>query len=302
MSKPDLDQLRIERDPEHEAAGRTGLWIVLIALLIGAAAGGYWFWPDPAVEITTATVRELRSDVASTVLNASGYVTARCKVTVSSKVTGKVMEVMIEEGMRVEKNQVLARLDDSNVRASHALAEAQLSAVRTAKKETQALLTEAELNFQRTSQLVERGLASEAELDRNRALTDSLAARLELREADIEVAKRTLAIYEQQLDDNIIRAPFAGVVVAKNAQPGEMISPISAGGGFTRTGIGTLVDMDSLEIEIDVTRFRRDSRIGWSRPEYPRRRISRPDGPVRIRQVNLAEPDWRPGPPQPGHR
>ena len=154
--------------------------------------------------------------------------------------------------MTVEQDQILARLDDSNVRASHALAEAQLRSARTARKETRALLTEAELNLDRTRQLVDQDLASDAELDRNRALTGSLAARLELRDAEVEVAARNLAIWQQQLDDTIIRAPFTGVVVAKNAQPGEMISPVSAGGGFTRTGIGTIVDMSSLEIEIDV--------------------------------------------------
>ncbi len=200
----------------------------------------------------TAVAREISSQVASTVLNASGYVTARRQATVSSKFTGKVMEVLIEEGMEVEKDQVLARLDDSNVRTSYALAEAQLRAAETSRKETQALLSEARAIFKRTTNLVDRKLASEAEMDRARAGSESLAARLERREADVHVAEKQLDVYRQQLEDTIIRAPFAGVVVAKNAQPGEMISPVSAGGGFTRTGIGTIVDMDSLEIEIDV--------------------------------------------------
>ncbi|MEJ2534920.1 MAG: efflux RND transporter periplasmic adaptor subunit, partial [Gammaproteobacteria bacterium] len=176
----------------------------------------------------------------------------RRQATVSSKFTAQVREVFIEEGMEVEEGQVLARLDDANLRRSFELAEARLHAAETARKETEALLREARANFERTREIVERQLASAAELDRTRAAADSLAARLERLQADVEVAARERDVIAQQLDDAVIRAPFAGVVVAKNAQPGEMISPVSAGGGFTRTGIGTIVDMDSLEIEIDV--------------------------------------------------
>jgi RND family efflux transporter MFP subunit len=163
-----------------------------------------------------------------------------------------VTEVLIEEGMQVEEGQVLARLDDSNLRPALALAEAQMESARRGAAETEALLTEAQLNFERSQRLVEKQLASAAELDRTRAQAKSLAAQWERKQADIDVAARQVDIYRQQLEDSIIRAPFAGVVVAKNAQPGEMISPVSAGGGFTRTGIGTIVDMASLEIEIDV--------------------------------------------------
>jgi HlyD family secretion protein len=227
-------------------------WIIIILLLLSAT--GYWFYlkQDAAIEVRTAVAREISSQVASTVLNASGYVTARRQATVSSKFTGKVMEVLIEEGMAVEKDQVLARLDDSNVATSYALSEARLKSSKTSLKETQALLNEANAIIKRTKNLVDRQLASEAEMDRARAGSESLAAQLERKYADVEVAEKQLDVYRQQMEDTVIRAPFAGVVVAKNAQPGEMISPVSAGGGFTRTGIGTIVDMSSLEIEIDV--------------------------------------------------
>jgi HlyD family secretion protein len=252
MQKPALDQLRIERKPEKESSNWP--WLVGVLLLItgSAAAWFYWFSPIAATEVRTVVARELKSQAAGTVLNASGYVTARRKATVSSKFTGKVTEVLIEEGMRVETGQVLARLDDSNVSASFELARAQLVSAQKGLKETETLLNEAQINFERSRRLVERELASEAELDRSRALAGSLTAQLERKRADVQVAERRLDIYRQQLEDMIIRAPFAGVIVAKNAQPGEMISPVSAGGGFTRTGIGTIVDMSSLEIEIDV--------------------------------------------------
>jgi RND family efflux transporter MFP subunit len=187
-----------------------------------------------------------------TVLNASGYVTARRQATVSSKVTAKVMEVLIEEGMEVKKGQILARLDATNVETSLRLAEAELRAAQTALEETRVQSHEAQLNLERTKALVAEEVVSQAELDRVQAAADALLARLERQRQEEAVAESRLAVWQQQLEDTIIRAPFDGVVTTKNAQPGEMISPVSAGGGFTRTGIGTVVDMSSLEVEVDV--------------------------------------------------
>jgi len=252
MQTSKLDQLKIDREPETESAGRSWPLVVIVLLILSAL--GYWFFlkPAEALEVRTVAAREISNQAASTVLNASGYVTARRQATVSSKFTGKVVEVLIEEGMQVEQDQVLARLDDSNVATSYALAAARLNSAKTSLKETQALLNEANAIFSRTKNLLERQLVSQAEMDRARAGAESLAAQLERKQADVLVAEKQLDVYRQQLEDTVIRAPFAGVVVAKNAQPGEMISPVSAGGGFTRTGIGTIVDMSSLEIEIDV--------------------------------------------------
>jgi len=252
MNRPSLDELRIERKPERRATAWP--WIVLAVVLVAASTAGFFYWSGSArtIAVQTAIAREIQKTSASTVLNASGYVTARRQATVSSKFTGKVTEVLIEEGMDVETGQVLARLDDSNVRASYELARAQLVSAQKGLNETESLLNEARVNLERSQRLVDQKLASVAELDRSKALEGSLAAQLERKRADVEVAARQVDIYAQQLEDTIIRAPFDGVIVAKNAQPGEMISPVSAGGGFTRTGIGTIVDMDSLEIEIDV--------------------------------------------------
>lgn len=252
METSKLDQLRIEREPEE--ASRPSRWpaFIVITVVLTAAASWWFLKPAAAIEVRTVVAREVSNQVVNTVLNASGYVTARRQATVSSKFTGKVVEVLIEEGMEVEKDQVLARLDDANVATSYALAEAQLRSAETSRKETQALLSEARAIFRRTKNLVDQESASEAEMDRARAGSESLAARLESKQAGVRVAEKQLDVYRQQMEDTIIRAPFAGVIVAKNAQPGEMISPVSAGGGFTRTGIGTIVDMGSLEIEIDV--------------------------------------------------
>jgi RND family efflux transporter MFP subunit len=213
---------------------------------------GLWLAAGSPAPVATAVAREVAVGGQRTVLNASGYVTARRQATVSSKVTGKVIEVMIEEGMVVEEGEVLARLDASNVKASFDLAEAKLRAARASLSETEVRIREAGLDLHRIARLVDEKVASQAELDRARAEADSLRARLVRLQEDVTVAGRELALWRQQLEDTVIRAPFDGVVVTKNAQPGEMISPVSAGGGFTRTGIGTIVDMSSLEIEVDV--------------------------------------------------
>ena len=217
-----------------------------------AGVAGWWHLRAGAIEVQTAVARETGGGGDRTVLNASGYVTARRAATVSSKVTGKVIEVLIEEGMKVTNNQVVARLDDSNVKASLDVAQAQLASAKAALEQTRAQLKQASQEYQRTTELAKQHIASQSDLDLAESNAKSLAAHLAQQELDITVADRQLASWQQQLDDMTIRAPFDGVITTKDAQPGEMISPVSAGGGFTRTGIGTIVDMASLEIEIDV--------------------------------------------------
>jgi len=218
------------------------------------AAGAIWWLRRPgAIAVHTVLVREANGNgIERTVLNASGYVTARRQATVSSKVTGKVTEVLVEEGMKVQEGQILARIDDTNVKTSLRLAEAQLVSATNALAETRVRIREADQELQRQTGLVKNQIATQADYDHAEASLLALQARLEQQQADVTVAQKQVAYWEQQLDDTIIRAPFSGIVTSKNAQPGEMISPISAGGGFTRTGICTIVDMESLEIEIDV--------------------------------------------------
>ncbi|HSF13923.1 MAG TPA: efflux RND transporter periplasmic adaptor subunit [Vicinamibacteria bacterium] len=246
-----LDDLKIDRSERNER--RSMAWLVWAILATVALAGIGALWSRPSGKIvSTATARVSEAQGEQTVLNASGYVTARRRATVSSKVTAKVLEVLIEEGMEVREGQILARLDSSNTEASLNLAAAELRAARTALEETRVQLEEAALQLERTKALVRDAVLSQAELDRVQATTDSLQARLERQREEVEVAERRVAVWEQQLEDTVIRAPFDGIVTTKDAQPGEMISPVSAGGGFTRTGIGTVVDMSSLEIEVDV--------------------------------------------------
>lgn len=247
-----LDSLRIER-PEKSSNGALGALaaVVLIALL---AAGGVLAWKNrpKTAEVQTVTVQPSKPGGKRTLLNASGYVTARRAATVASKVTGKVVEVMVEEGMEVEEGQILAKIDSSNVEQSLELALARLASASQAIEETKANLNQAEIDLRRTTALASRGVAADAELDRDQTSVRLFSARLQRQMAEIAVAEREVEVWKQQLDDTIIRAPFAGIVTTKDAQPGEIISPMSAGGSFTRTGICTIVDMNSLEIEVDV--------------------------------------------------
>src|SRR5262245_16809978 len=245
-----LKELRIDRTAPRRPRSRAGL-ITVLALLVGLTVAGLaWHAARPVPPTVQVAVARPAGEGPGPVLDASGYVTARRQATVSAKITGKVTEVLIEEGMRVKEGDVMARLDDTEARAQLGLAEAQLTAARSQVSEIRALLVQAERDWDRQPELFRRDLVAEQSLDAARAQRDSLRARLANTEEQIRVAQESVTVARVLLDNTEIRAPFSGVVVAKAAQPGEMISPISAGGGFTRTGIGTIVDMESLEIQV----------------------------------------------------
>lgn len=231
-------------------------WVKWVMLLVLAAGGGYagyqWLNRERPLEVEAMAVTERAAGAQASVLNASGYVTARRRATISSKVTGKLVEVNVEEGMAVREGQILARLDDSAARAAHALAQAQFVAAQGAMRETEVRLAEAHVTLKRYVQLAADGIGTQADMDRSRAEADSLTARIASSREQINVAERQVALLQTDLDNMIVRAPFSGVAISKDAQAGEMVSPVSAGGGFTRTGISTIVDMKSLEIEVDV--------------------------------------------------
>ena len=276
--KDDLASLKIDHSARAGGGRRTGLLVAV--LLVGALAAGGWFYAQRVQAETVRTVSvasESGGASPGAVLNASGYVTARRRATVSSKVTGKVMEVLIEEGQAVRKGQVVARLDDSQLRAALAVAKAQVEAARKSTAEDEARLREAQLTQARLQALIKENVVGRAEVDTANAQVESLTARIAMARQQVEVAETQVRAIETDLNDMTVRAPFNGVAISKDAQAGEMISPVSAGGGFTRTGIGTIVDMSSLEIEVDVS----ESYINRVRPRQP------------VEAVLDAYPDWR---------
>ena len=273
-----LDQLKIDRSA-HEPAGVSipiVATIAVVAAIIGVAGGAMYLGGDtpiaseapPAAAPARAAAPRSSEPTASEatppetpaapvpsdarILNASGYITARRIATVSSQITGLITEVNVEEGMVVERGQVLARLDDEIVSVDLRLARARLDSQRAFIDNVTANLAEAERVYKRATRLRPENLVSEAQLSEATARYDALQADLKRAESDINVLELEVQRQQERLDDHIIRAPYAGVVTVKNAQTGEIVSPGSAGGGFTRTGICTIVDMDSLEIEVDV--------------------------------------------------
>jgi RND family efflux transporter MFP subunit len=271
---PDLSGLKI--DERERRAGLRVPWRLLgLAALLMLVGAGYWFYArTPVVEV--ATVRVVPAGRPA-VLNASGYVTPRRRATIAAKITGRVNEVFAEEGMRVKVGQVLATLDDSDARARLLSAEAEQTATAATLADLRVNLANAERDRQRSEALWKDGAVSEQSVDQARTAVESLRARIALAEEQVRAAAARAKVAEQDLENTVIRAPFAGLVVSKDAQRGEMVSPISAGGGFTRTGIATIVDMTSLEIEVDVN----ESSLARVTSDQP------------VQAVLDAYPDWK---------
>jgi HlyD family secretion protein len=274
-----LEALRIDRSAR--GSGGVPVWAWVLVLVLAAAGVAAWFWARAprALEVKVATVEQPKATGPGgpAVLNASGYVVARRRATVSSKITGRVVEVLVEEGKPVRKDQVLARLDPATAERGLALAQAELEATRLGVAENKVRLDQARLNLQRYRSLRADGIANQADLDNAETEVRAIEARLALWNEQVRVAERQVAVRQNDVNDTVIVAPFTGVAISKDAQPGEMISPVSAGGGFTRTGICTIVDMLSLEIEVDVNE------------SY----INRVSPAQRVEATLDAYPDWR---------
>jgi len=252
-----LQQLRIEREVDDDGARRWRGWrlalLIAVACLAVAALGAWLLLQAPHFEVEAAVaVAPSGAGGSTAILQATGYVTARREATVSAQITGALTSVLIEEGEHVKAGQVLAQLDDSAQRASLAQAQAQVAAARALLAQVQAQLEQARRDNQRNQDLIDRKLVSQQALETSQTQVATLSAQVDSQRKQVELADATLRGAQVQLDYTTVRAPFTGVIIAKAAQAGEIISPISAGGGFTRTGVGTIVDMDSLEIEVDV--------------------------------------------------
>jgi len=265
-----LNQLRIDRSEPPSSGGGAKWWATGVAVIIIAASGIWYLMRPTGVPITTAVAQAVASggsgaSVGPSLLDASGYIVARRRATVSSKVTGKVVKVMLEEGQRVEAGQIIALLDDSNWRASLAQSRAQLQQAEASVDSAQTAFDDAKPIFERSEKQKAAAVISAQSYDESHAQFNVAHNNLLVAQRALELARAGVEVAQRNLDDTVIRAPFAGIVTEKSAQPGEMVSPISAGGGFTRTGIGTIVDMESLEVEVDVS----ENFINRVRPQQP---------------------------------
>lgn len=278
-----LKQLRIDRNQREDVdgGGHRGRWIalgVVLVLLLVLGAGGWWWMAHRPVLVQTAVAASPgKQGEAGAVLEATGYVTARRQATVSAQITGTLTEVLIEEGDHVTKGQILARLEDSGYRANLDAALASAQAAQAQVAQLQAQLVQARADAARLDALVGRGLVSKQAAEQARTAVASDQAQVDAQRRQVAAAQAQARVAQVNYDYTVVRAPFAGVVTDKAAQVGEIVSPLSAGGGFTRTGVGTIVDMDSLEIDVDVN----EAYIGRVQPGMP------------AEAVLDAYPDWR---------
>ncbi len=271
-----LNQLRIDRTADVESDGSTRRWVFIgcaVVLVLALGAGAWWFLLKPSgTPVADAVAKEAPGgsvaggrSVGASMLDASGYVVARRQATVASKSILRVTDVLIEEGQRVEEGEVIARLDDSNTRANLLQAQAQVTQAEANLKAAKVALDDATPIFRRNEQQFEAKVISEQALDTARQAFNAAQSDYNVRQQALEVARANLLVAQRIQEDTIVRAPFSGVVVTKAAQAGEIVSPSSAGGGFTRTGICTIVDMDSLEVEVDVS----ENFINRVKPKQP---------------------------------
>jgi RND family efflux transporter MFP subunit len=274
----DLSGLKIDDRARSSGSGRRKKRLLATAgvvILLMTAAFLVTRTGTPLVAVAEA---RLGGDPAmATLLNASGYITPRRRATIAAKITARVVDVYVDEGMVVAEGQLLARLDDSDAQRRLQAARAERSATVAQIASLRVNLVDAEREWRRQEELRADGFASVQALDQARTAAESLRAQVAAVEEQVKTAEAQIAMAQQDVDNCTVRAPFAGVVVSKDAQRGEMVSPLSAGGGFTRTGIATIVDMDSIEIEVDVNE------------SY----IARVEPGQRVEAVLDAYPDWR---------
>jgi RND family efflux transporter MFP subunit len=283
---PDLSALRIDERARNSGEKSTVWRIVAVAVFVvalGIFAVLFLRAKTPAVELATA--KPAGEGRAAALLNASGYVTPRRRATVAAKITARVVEMLADEGMIVQAGQVLARLDDSDAQKRLAAARAGLDVARANVPVLEVNLANAERELKRQQDLEKDGVASVQALDLARTTRDGLKAQLGAAHEGVLQGQANVAMAEQDVENCTVRAPFAGIVVSKDAQPGEMVSPVSAGSGYTRTGIATIVDMDSLEIEVDVSesyiaRVTPEQKVVATLDAYPDWQI-----PARVRTV-----------------
>lgn len=276
-AKPDLSSLRIGEG--QRKSGKTGKRLGVFAAMLGVlviVTGAVFAFRDQKPIVEVATVQKPATGRPA-LLNASGYVTPRRRATVAAKITGRVTGVFFDEGMHVKQGQILATLDDSDVRRALDSAVADRNSTQAQIMDYQVQLKNAEIELHRADQLQAAGVQSQEALDNARTSADSLKAKIALTKEQVAASAARINEAQQAVDNCVIRAPFEGIIVSKDAQVGEMISPVSAGGGFTRTGVATIVDMNSNEIEVDVN----EAYIARVEPGQP------------VTAVLDAYPDWQ---------
>lgn len=241
MSKSaDLSALRIDRSaPPPSGPGRWPLVAVLAVVLVAAAVFA-WTRLAPGGPSVRVGIAEATGGGSATGagISANGYVVARTKASVSSKILGRLAWIGVTEGSRLREGEIIARLESADYEAAALASRANVASV-------EAQLAQARRDLQRTQALRRDQLVSDADLE-------GVQTRLEVLTAQLGAARAQAELARVNVENTNVRAPFAGTVLRKDAEVGEIVAPSSAGGGLTRTAIVTMADLQTLEVEVDV--------------------------------------------------
>jgi RND family efflux transporter MFP subunit len=275
-----LQQLRIDRAQRDDDESRPRWpWIVGVAVLVLVVAGlvATFALRGQAATVETSTAVTAASSGDAAVLQATGYVVARRQATISAQIIGTLTEVSVDEGAHVKQGQVLARLDPTAYQAQLDSTRAQYAAAQATVTKARAVLKQDRANAARMNDVVDRGYVSKQAAEQANTQVATDAAALDVAITQAKAARDQMRAAEVNLDFTVIRAPFAGVVTAKGAEVGEIVSPYTAGGGGIAGGLATIVDMNSLEVDVDVN----ESYISRVKPGMP------------VEAILDAYPDWK---------
>ena len=250
-SKPKLEALRIERTPLRTRRRRRWPY-VLVALLLIALAMGFWLSANKPIEVETTSVTLAYPSQSAVLLSATGYAVPQRKAAVASKATGRLEWLGVEEGSRVKAGEVIARLESDDVSAGRDRAAATLRVAEAGLRQAEAERFEAAREFRRAQQLVARNFVSKASLDQADARLRSSEAAVASARAQISVSQAALREAEVARNSTLIRAPFDGVILNKQANVGDVITPFAAAAD-SKGAVVTMADLATLEIEADVS-------------------------------------------------
>jgi RND family efflux transporter MFP subunit len=253
--QPDLSRLKISRDApsraSRQALRRNAILAVVAVVLIGA--GFLWTRRATGLEVAIAlaeVVGEGRGEGIG--ITANGYVVARTQASVSSRITGRLAFLGVEEGSVVRRGEIVARLENDDYQAVVRQAQAEVLRAQAALVEAEATRDQLARDLRRSRSLLEDSLASEREVEDFEARLTAAEARVGVQEAMVQSAEASVGVAEANLENTYIRAPFNGTVLRKDAEVGEVVAPVATGGGLTRGAVVTMADLETLEVEVDV--------------------------------------------------
>jgi RND family efflux transporter MFP subunit len=255
MTNEDLSRLKIDKSQENFQQRKSrrliysAVALILIFVVVLLSIAGIF---TPAVQVEVVNVTKIYPSQSFSLLNASGYVVAQRKAAVASKITSRLISLSAEEGNRVKAGQVIARLEGEDTQAAREQAEANLNVARYNLEQTKAELKDAAISFQRSRELVAKGFVSQSDYDSAEARSKKATAAVEAAEAGVKASKAALKGIDVALEYTLIRAPFDAVVLTKNADVGDIVTPLGAAAN-AKASVFTIADMGSLQVETDVS-------------------------------------------------